>query len=185
MNKLSVSKNVIYLLPTGILLILIAGLRPIGIDRDSLSYVEVLGVDFAIANFIDKEPMFWIINEFNKYVFGGNVNTFFLIFAILGVSLKLFAIRKYSLLPILSIYTYICLYFVLHEMTQIRAGVATAIFLLALEDIKNRNFKSYLFKTVLAMLFHYSAIIMLLVYFMNPDKLNVKLYFILPILGIL
>jgi len=172
-----------YLLSIGIVLILIAGLRPIGIDRDSLSYVQLLGIDITNANFIDKEPAFWIINEFNKYIFGGNEQTFFLIFAILGVSLKLIAIRKYSLLPLLSIFTYICMYFILHEMTQIRAGVATAIFSFAIEDIKNKNLKSYLFKTILAMLFHYSAILMLIVYFINPNKLNRKLFFFFPIIG--
>lgn len=71
-----------------------------------------------------------------------------MIYAILGVTLKLIAIRRYSLLPIFSIFTYISMYFILHEMTQIRAGVATAIFLFALEDIKDRNLKGYVFKTI-------------------------------------
>lgn len=184
MSKLSIKKSTMYLLPIGTVLILIAGLRPIGIDGDSLNYVQLLGIDITNANFIDKEPAFWIINEFNKYVFGGNEHTFFLIFAILGVSLKLIAIRKYSLLPLLSILTYLCMYFILHEMTQIRAGVAAAIFLFAIEDIKNKNFKGYLFKTILAVLFHYSAIMMLIVYFINPNKLNLKLFFFLPIIGV-
>lgn len=34
------------------------------------------------------------------------------------------------------------------------------------------------------MLFHYSAIIMLLAYFIKPNKLNLKLFFFLPIIGI-
>ena len=72
----------------GILLILIAGLRPIGIDCDSLSYVSVLNVSLSDVNFIDKEPTFWIIDEFNKILFAENVHTFFLIFAIISVSLK-------------------------------------------------------------------------------------------------
>ncbi|HOK63557.1 MAG TPA: EpsG family protein [Soehngenia sp.] len=184
-KNLTISSNSFIFIFVGFVLILIAGFRPIGIDGDSLNYVSVLHISLSEANFIDKEPAFWIINELNKILFGGNEQTFFLIFAILGVSLKLIAIRKYSLLPILSIFTYVSMYFVLHEMTQIRAGVATAIFLFALEDIKNRNFKGYFLKTILAMLFHYSAIIMLLVYFINPNKLNTKLFLTLPILGII
>lgn len=77
------------------------------------------------------------------------------------------------------------MYFILHEMTQIRAGVAAAIFLLALEDIKNRNFKIYLIKTILAMMFHYSAIIMIFVYLFNPNKMNVRFFFFIPIIGII
>ena len=168
----------------GLLLILIAGLRPIGIDRDSLSYVSFLHISLSDANFINKEPAFWIINELNRILFGGNEHTFFLIFAIIGITLKFFAIKKLSLSPIFSVFTYVCLYFILHEMTQIRAGVATAIFLLAIQDIYNRNLKSFLLKTILAMMFHYSAIIMLPVYFLNPYKINFKFFFFLPIFGV-
>lgn len=179
-----IKKKLYYFLPIGILLILMAGLRPIGIDGDSLNYVSVLHVGLSDANFIGKEPAFWIINELNKILFGGNEQTFFLIFAILGVSLKLLAIKKLSLLPFYSIFVYISLYFILHEMTQIRVGVATAIFLLAIPDIYNRNFKTFLFKTILAMMFHYSAVIMLLAYFLNPYKINFKIFFFLPLIGI-
>ncbi len=183
-NIFIIKKNLYYFLPIGILLILIAGFRPIGIDGDSLNYVGILGVDISNANFIDKEPMFWMINELNKYLFGGNEQTFFLIFAIIGVALKILAIRQLSLLPFYSIFVYISLYFILHEMTQIRVGVAAAIFLLAIPDIYNRNFKAFLFKTILAMMFHYSAVIMLLAYFLNPYKINFKIFFFLPLIGI-
>ncbi len=182
-KNLTISSKTLVLILIGVVLILVAGLRPIGIDRDSLNYVGVLHVSLSEANFIDKEPAFWIINEFNKILFGGNEQTFFLIFAIIGVTLKVLAIRQLSLSPIFSIFTYLCLYFILHEMTQIRAGVATAIFLLAIPDIYNRNFKAFLFKTILAMMFHYSAIIMLIVYFLNPYKINFKIFFFLPLIG--
>lgn len=182
---MTISSKTLILTFIGILLILIAGLRPIGIDGDSLNYIGVLGVSLSEANFIDKEPTFWIINEFNKILFTGNNQTFFLIFAIIGVTLKILAIQKLSLLPIFSVFTYVCLYFILHEMTQIRAGIATAIFLLAIPDIYNRNLKSFLFKTILAMMFHYSAVLMLLVYFLNPHKINFKIFGFLPIIGVI
>ena len=183
-KNLTISSKTLILILIGILLILVAGLRPIGIDGDSLNYVGVLHVSLSEANFIDKEPSFWMINELNKVLFGGNEQTFFLIFAILGVTLKILAIRQLSLLPLYSIFVYICLYFILHEMTQIRVGVAAAIFLLAIPDVYNRNFKAFLFKTILAMMFHYSAIIMLLAYFLNPSKINFKIFFFLPLIGI-
>ena len=183
-KNLTISSKTLILILIGILLILVAGLRPIGIDGDSLSYISVLHVSLSEANFIDKEPSFWMINELNKLLFAGNEQTFFLIFAILGVSLKILAIKKLSLLPFYSIFVYTCLYFILHEMTQIRVGVATAIFLLAIPDIYNRNFKSFIFKTVLAMMFHYSSVIMLLIYFLNPYKINFKIFFFLPLIGI-
>jgi hypothetical protein len=70
-------------------------------------------------------------------------------------------------------------------MTQIRVGVATAIFLLAIPDIYNRNFKAFLFKTILAMMFHYSAVLMLFVYILNPHKINFKIFFFLPLIGLI
>jgi len=182
-KSLTISSKTLFFIFMGTLLILIAGFRPIGIDRDSLNYVSVLHVNLFEANFIDKEPAFWLINELNKILFAGNEQTFFLIFAIIGVSLKLLAIKKLSRLPLFSVFVYICLYFILHEMTQIRIGVASAIFLLAIPDIYNRKFKPFLFKTILATMFHYSAIIMLIVYFLNPYKINFKIFFFLPLIG--
>ncbi len=184
-KKISLSPTTIFLIIIGVVLILIAGFRPIGIDHDSLNYISILHVSLSEANFIDKEPSFWIINEINKFLFSGNVQTFFLIYAILGVTIKIIAIRRLSSSPPLSIYLYICLYFILLEMTQIRAGVATGIFLLAIPDIYNRNFKNYFLKTAIAMTFHYSAVIMLFLYFINSEKINKKIYYLLPILGLI
>lgn len=166
-----------------LLLIFIAGFRPIGIDHDSISYLNE--INLLEGNYLFfKEPMYGIIKYINSLFPNQTGQIFFLIFAILGVSLKILAIRQLSLLPIYSIFVYICLYFILHEMTQIRVGVATAIFLLAIPDIYNRNFKSFIFKTVLAMMFHYSSVIMLLIYFLNPYKINLKFFFFLPLIGI-
>ena len=165
------------------MLILIAGFRPVGIDGDSLNYASILGVHFNDISLIDKEPAFWLINEFNHIVFNSEVQTFFLIFAIIGVSLKLYAIKILSKNPLMSIMVYLSLYFILHEMTQIRIGVASAIFLLAIPDIINKNFKIYLLKTVLAMSFHYSAFVMIFIYFLSNKRINQKVYYFLPLFG--
>jgi hypothetical protein len=162
----------------------IAGFRPIGIDKDSQNYANIIKSNINV-NLIDKEPGFWIIKYINDNIFNGNIRTVFLIFTIIGVSLKILAIKKYSLTTTLSVFAYICLYFILHEMTQIRVGVATGIFLLALEDIKKRDFKNYFLKTIIAIFFHYSAFIMIFIYILNPYIINRKLFFFLPLIGIL
>ena len=184
LNKnITINRNSLYITSIGIILILIAGFRPVGIDADSLKYASILGVYFNDANFIEKEPTFWLINEFNHIVFNSEVQTFFLIFAIIGVSLKLYAIKILSKNPLMSIMVYLSLYFILHEMTQIRIGVASAIFLLAIPDIINKNFKIYLLKTVLAMSFHYSAFVMIFIYFLSNKRINQKVYYFLPLFG--
>ena len=45
-------------------LILVAGLRPIGLDRDSNEYAKIIQSSIDI-NLLDKEPTFWMIKYFN------------------------------------------------------------------------------------------------------------------------
>jgi len=164
-------------------LILIAGFRPIGVGKDSANYA--LYLTYSNLSIFDKEPMFGLLKYINSILFNSEAQTFFIMFAILGVTLKIVAIMRLSLLPLLSIITYISLYFVLHEMTQIRAGVAAGFFLLAIPDIVNRNKKKFLIKIFLASLFHYSAIVMIFTYFINAKKINLAYYLIFPLVGFL
>ena len=181
--SLRINKKTLVLFTVALLLIFIAGFRPIGLDRDSPNYVSLLNIPFSQANFLDKEPTFWMLVEINRVLFSSNERTFFLIFAIIGVSLKILAINRLSSMPFLSLWAYICLYFVLHEMTEIRAGVASGIFLLAIQDIVNRNLKKFIIKVLFASLFHYSAIVMLPLYFLNLRKISI-IYFFLPVIGL-
>ena len=168
---------------TAVIFISIAGLRPIGLDRDSISLATLIQ-SVTNVNFLDKEPAFWIIKWLNDIFFFGNVCTFFLLFAILGVSIKFLAIKRLSKLPWLSVVAYLSLYFILYKMTQIRVGVAVGFFLLSILDIYSRNFLKFIMKALLAFLFHYTAIIMIPLYFLNPKKLNI-IYFLLPIVGMI
>lgn len=181
--SLRINKKTLVLFTVALLLIFIAGFRPIGLDRDSPTYVSLLNIPFSQANFLDKEPTFWMLVEINRVLFSSNERTFFLIFAIIGVSLKILAINRLSSMPFLSLWAYICLYFILHEMTQIRAGIAAGIFLLSIPDICNRNLKKFIIKVLFASLFHYSAIVMLSLYFLNLRKISI-IYFFLPVIGL-
>ena len=164
-----------------VLLALISGLRPIGLDKDSLNYVGVLHVSLVDANFIDKEPFFWLIVELNNFLFLGNPVSFFLVFAFIGVFVKLFAIYKISKKPYTSIALYILLYFILHEMTQIRAGIAAGLFLLAVDDLDKNKTTLYILKVLIGVFFHYSAILCLLFLFLKREKFNPHLYLVIII----
>lgn len=181
MNKTSFKTlNLFFLIFIGLVLSIIAGFRTLENYFDTRMYLEII---HRYNGMFDFEPTVWFIRNINNFLLGGEDQTFFLIYAILGVTIKLIAIRKLSLLPTFSIFAYVCLWFVLQEMTQIRSGVAIAIFLLAIPDILNRNFKMYLFKTLLAISFHYSAALMIFIYFINPYKINKIFFSLLPILG--
>lgn len=191
MNIKNISHNNIYysylFILFFVLLFFIAGFRPVGLDRDSENYARAVQ-SFIIThnyNFITIEPSFYLIVNVSKFLFDDVVRGVFILYALLGVSLTLYAIKKNSSFPLLSLIVYSCFYFVLHEMTQIRVGVAGAIFLLAIPDIVNRNLKSFLIKTALATLFHYVAIIMLFIYLINSKHNKQLFYLFLPLIGIL
>ena len=184
LKKISISTSVLMLI--GLALILIAGFRPIGFDHDSTGYVTLLNMPFEGAkNFIRLEPTFWLISYVQKILFSGYTQAFFVIYAVLGVSIKLSAIRRLSAYPIFSVIVYVALFFLLQEYTEIRVGVAAGIFLLAVPDIVERNRFRYFLKTGIAILFHYSAVITPFIYFLNPRKLNKLFYLSLPFLGMI
>jgi hypothetical protein len=180
-------QNKIALLIT-LILVLSAGFREIGFDRDSFNYamsIQSIGFsNFSNLDFSDKEPFFYLIAYVAHWLFGDAVRGTFVIYALLGVTLKIIGIYRLSRIPMLSIILYVSSYYLIQELTLIRVGVATAIFLLAIPDIANRDGKAYLTKTILAILFHYSAIIMLPLYLILNTKRSKWFFLILPILGL-
>lgn len=170
------------------ILIIFAGFREIGFDPDSMTYASIIQkIDFsnyAHINFTNMEPTFYFIVYISNYLFNDVIRGTFLIYALLGVTLKMAGIYRLSRIPLLSIIFYLCYYYPLHELTQIRVGIASAIFLLAIPDIDSHNSKAYLVKTVLAIIFHYQAIIMLPLYPLLNAKIGKWFYFIIPIVGI-
>jgi hypothetical protein len=53
---------------TALILILIAGLRPIGLDRDSITYANYIQ-SYKDINLLALEPAFWVIKWFNDIFF--------------------------------------------------------------------------------------------------------------------
>jgi len=168
-------------------LILFAGLREPGSDMDSLNYLFHFNhfQSFFQSNFLDKEPSFWLILEINKKYFFNNIHGVFFLYIFVQVSLIFYGIYKYSSSVIISILVYICLFYLLYGMTQIRAGVAAAFFLIAIPDLYNKNRIKYFMKITAAFLFHYSAFFLYFMYFIKPNKINKYIYFTIPILGII
>lgn len=77
------------------------------------------------------------------------------------------------------------MFYLLYACVQIRVGVAILIFLFSIVDIQNRNFTIFFLKILIAVLFHYSAVIFFLFYFLKSSSLNKIFYFLLPFFGIL
>jgi hypothetical protein len=170
-----------------IILALIAGCRPIGIDNDSINYFNLLNAYYANGkiNISLVEPAFWGIAFITKYIFNANYRIAFLIYGFLGVLINVYALKKISSKLWLSVFIYLCLFFIIHEMTQIREGVACGLFLLSIFDLYKGNKKQFIIKILIAASFHYSALIALPLMFLNVNKINKWWYMSLPLLGII
>lgn len=163
----------------GFILFFIAGFRPVGIDNDSGVYEQAIYyLNYGV--YIITEPAFLIIagiaNAFSDYP----VRMVLLIYAGISIFLKIYAIGRFSRKPLFSFLIYICLFFILHDFTQIRAGVSAGFFLFAYYDAINGRKIKFLIKIIFAILFHYSSILFIPLIFFSRNKINIKLYLALP-----
>ena len=165
----------------GILLFFISGFRAVGIDRDYYNYINLYEENKDSWSFL-IEPSFILISKFVKTCFNSNVTFLFVLFALIGVSTKMYAIKQLSEFWSLSLLLYISYSFILQDMTQIRVGVAAGFILLSIEPLYERKFWKFLIFSICAILFHYTALIIILLWFLNPTKINVKLYGLIIIL---
>jgi hypothetical protein len=154
-----------------------------GIDRDSVNYLEFFNsfeTPVEYFNNLDKnlfyEPLYYLIPSTLRHTFGLTTIWTFLIIALIAITLKIYAISKLTDLALLSMLVYFSHFFILHEMTQIRAGVASAIILLCIPEIERRNLIIFLLLILMAALFHYSVVIFIPFYFLSSTQLNKKLY---------
>jgi len=156
------------------MLIAFCGTREIGSDQDSIAYFTYFNLDEYGMSLV-AEPTFIWIAKISRIISEENGFRWLLfIYAILGVTLKMVAIRRYSDLPWLAIITYISYFFLLHEFTQIRAGVATGLVLLSIKYILDRDFPIFFTLIAIASMFHYSAMVVAPLYFISFEKLNLK-----------
>ncbi|MCS5449768.1 EpsG family protein [Enterobacter huaxiensis] len=183
MQKIKLSSLVLFLV--GLALILISGFKPIGLDRDSVNYVNMIQNSLEFDDLYLREPAFNLLQLLNFLLFDKSITSFFLIFATLGITFKLIAISRASSSPILSLLVYVFFYYILHDLTQIRVGVASGLFLLAVNDRVEGQNKNAFIKLCLAVCFHYSALLAFVIFMLSKDKINRKIYFFLPIAGVI
>ncbi|EME1727180.1 EpsG family protein, partial [Cronobacter sakazakii] len=95
--------NDIIFFVVGLALILISGFRPIGLDRDSINYAGMIYAGINDSYELGREPAFILLQYINEVIFTGSITTFFLLFAMVSIGIKLHAIKKISSSPILSL----------------------------------------------------------------------------------
>ena len=156
-----------------VLLVLFAAIRPIGMDNDSENYeLYFVRYDHPLL-IITVEYSFRVISKW-FYLWFHDVHSIFLLYAALGLSLKFIAFKRLTALPLLAVAVYIGNYYILHEFTQIRVGVASGLLLLAIKPLSEKNYKKTFVLFLLAIVFHYSSIILLPLMLLSNKELTRK-----------
>ncbi|WP_237391264.1 EpsG family protein [Dryocola clanedunensis] len=173
MNKHKYNLNLFCFFAVWIILSLIAGFRVPGIDRDSLSYIDLINRPLDELWF--QEPTFLFFILINKFFFCGDYRTFFVMYALIGIGVKVYAINKLPAYKYTALLIYIALYFILHDMTQIRVGVASGFFLLSIFYLNGQKRKAFICQ-IIATLFHYSAFLGFVTLLFSSKKTNKILF---------
>lgn len=158
-------------------LIVIAAFRPATCCSDYTTYIDYYdSVSDIPLTFL--EPTFFVISWLSSVVFKSYIGIF-IIYSILGVGLKGLAIVRLTKYYQVSLILYFGSFFLLHEMTQIRVGVASGILMLSIPYIQEKKPFKFLLLILVGCLFHYSLIIFSFCYFLNPNTISKKIYILL------
>jgi hypothetical protein len=150
-----------------------------GVSEDHLNYVNyVTGVSDGTLGVFFIEPSFYILSKLSLFLTGGGV-FMFLVYAVLGVVIKLYLSKRVSSYYWFSAAIYISYFFFLQDFTQIRIGVAMSFILLsAFRFYEGRRLSAALL-FVCAVCFHYSTVFFLpfyLLFYFNSARCAWALY---------
>lgn len=193
-DKLTTKSKVQLLFLCGLILILFSGLRGPNVDRDQYTYKafydKAQNLSFLLNNpqkyfkTIRYEPSLQIVFSSFKSLFQNGFPIAIFSYALLGVLLKIFAIKKISDKILLSLLLYYSTIFLLQDMTQIRIGVAIGFVFLSIPTILERNLLRFSLLILLGVFFHYSVIVFAPFYFINHKKINKTFYLLILVIPI-
>jgi len=155
----------------GAILVACASLKEVGVDPDSATYEMAFLLKEKYESGDSIEYSFILISKFIQ-LFSNDVHFLFFFYAIFGVSLKFIAFRQISEFWFLPVITYISYFYIFHELMQIRTGIMSGMFLLALKPIcEGMKLKAFLLLAI-GFFFHYSALILFPLIFLSNKPLT-------------
>jgi hypothetical protein len=173
-SLLVIKKTTTYITIAALGFSIIAGMRVFGWDRDYANYkrfYEKISFGGYTSRF---EPGFEFFANSFKVLFGSTSFDYFLFtIAVISLSLKFLVLSNVKNYLIL-IFIYILLIYPLHEMTQIRVGLATGVMYWAFYGSTHANVSTLnkMLFIIIGISFHYSVVI--LVPFILLSKLLTK-----------
>ena len=178
-NKKSFFKYIFF-----IILLFVAAFRDGKYFFDYKNYENfVNNFTFSFSSFLGNEIGFIAITVISN-VFTSPEIYFFFIFALVSLLIKFHALNKGADNFYFALFALVCIFYLPHELTQIRVSVAAGFFMLAYVYILKGNKKLFYLNCLLAFCFHFSALILFPLYFILRCKYRYNMFFLfLPILG--
>ncbi|MDU4289616.1 EpsG family protein [Mixta calida] len=153
-------------------LFIVAAFRADDVDRDYKTYVSIYEYIINGASYT-IEPTFFLMSWVSNILLG-TPSLIFITFALIGLYFKSKFIKDFSPYVFLSLLIYYSNFFFLHEMTQIRIGVASGIGFFALKYLILGNRKKFIYFVMFSCLFHFSMVVLLVALFFDRKKIDAK-----------
>lgn len=166
----------------GVAMVLIAGLRKVGVTPDTIEYETMYYGGDAVLEKL-AEPTFTLFVAILRPLSFG-VNALFITYALISIAIHLPVFWKLSKMPLLMLTVYISYYFMMQEMVQMRAGVAAGLFLWAIYFYVEKRKWGALTCIVIGIFFHYSAAAGLILFLLSdrlPRWQKIALFMIIPV----
>ena len=165
-----------------IILILFCAFRTIGVDPDSEAYEEIFKSNENNPRLLVESSFLFLSKIVKDYT--DDIHYVFLIYAIIGITIKFYALRQLSPWFFLPVVIYFGNYFILHDFIQIRAGVASAMLLLAIKPLSEGNKKRAIVYFLIANVFHYSSLVFYPILFFSNNLSRIWKYALIAIMPV-
>lgn len=172
-------------LVVGLQLFVTAAFRDVSVGRDLENYIPayeyISGASWAELFFVPFEKGYVFLNKLLSFI---TLEIRLLLILISGFVVWGYIrfIYRNSSMPWLSLFLFVAMGFFTESLSMLRQAVAMVIVLSGLEYIEKRHFGKYLSVVMLAMTFHLTAVIALILYPFFRLKLNFR-NFVLIVTG--
>jgi hypothetical protein len=170
----------IYFYAIGIVLVIFSGLRGLDVSRDTLAYYDVFTSTQNISDILNNSSTVNLEIWFKglSYLFnviGLNFSCLLIALCCLAIYINFKQYNKYAPFAFIAIIVYVSNFYLMHEMVQIRAGLASAVYLIAIQYLSRSKLKYFLLCSLAAMV-HVSFLVTIPIYFLingSVKRLNI------------
>lgn len=163
-------QKILILTTIGIALICISTFKPLTTADASNYESNFYNNDNIIVEAITEPTYLYLSRLYLTLGFG--ITAIFLTYALFAIPLKLTMLWKMTPFAFTAMVVYIGIYYPMHDVVQIRCGVATAFLLWAIVPLAQRQYFRTLILFIVAMLFHYSSLAFLPILLFGNMKIN-------------